>query len=211
MPDPDRLALFVAATLALLVVPGPAVLYIVTQSVDHGRRAGIVSTVGIHVGSLVHVVAASIGLSALLVSSATAFEVVKYVGAVYIVALGLRRLLARDGGGAAEPRPRQLRRIFAQGIVVNVLNPKTALFFFAFLPQFVDVDAGHVGMQMAFLGLLFIALGFVSDGTWAVAAGTAGRWLRRSARARHAQPYASGGTLVGIGVLAALTGSRAQT
>ena len=209
MPDPSSLALFSLAAIALLLVPGPAVLYVVAQSVHGGRRAGLVSVLGIHMGTLVHVAAAAIGLSALLVSSATAFEVVKYAGAVYLVVLGVRRLLQRaspiaTGDGATAP----VRRLLVHGAVVNVLNPKTALFFFAFLPQFADVSAGHVGLQMAVLGLLFIALGLVSDSGYALAAGTAGSWLRTSPRALRAERYVSGTIFVGLGVAAALSGSR---
>ncbi len=138
VPEPTTLLLFTAAAMALIVVPGPAVLYIVGQSVDGGRRAGLVSALGIATGGLVHVLAAAIGLSAFVLSSATAFSVVKYAGAAYLVVLGIRRLLERDEA-RVELRERGLRRIYGQGVVVNVLNPKTALFFFAFLPQFVDV------------------------------------------------------------------------
>ncbi len=160
LPDPGALAVFVVAALVLLVIPGPAVLYIVSQSISRGRLAGIVSMFGIQVGGLVHVAAAAAGLSALLVRSAVAFNVVKYAGAAYLVLLGLRRILGKD---EAEDVPgarseRSLRRLFSQGVVVNVLNPKTALFFFSFLPQFVDVDAGSVALQIATLGLVFILL-----------------------------------------------------
>jgi threonine/homoserine/homoserine lactone efflux protein len=139
-PDPGTLAVFAAAAVALLVIPGPAVLYIVSQSIEHGRTAGLVSMLGIQVGGLVHVAAAALGLSALLLQSATAFNIVKYAGAAYLIFLGLRKLLRRERFETTGERPpRRLDRLFAQGIVVNVLNPKTALFFFAFLPQFVDV------------------------------------------------------------------------
>ena len=204
--DPSTLALFALASVALLVVPGPAVLYIVARSVDQGRRAGLVSTLGIHVGSLVHVAAAAVGLSSLLVSSATAFETVKYLGAAYLVYLGIRRLLERDvAPGEARP-PMPLRRVFGQAIVVNVLNPKTALFFFAFLPQFVDVSAGHAGLQIALLGVLYIAIGLVSDGAYALVAGTVVRPLRRRAGFMRTQRCASGATLIGLGFAAAVSG-----
>lgn len=182
-PDAATFALFLAAALALLVVPGPAVVYIVAQSIDQGRVAGLVSTLGIGAGSLVHVAAAAIGLSSLLVSSAEAYSVVKYAGAAYLVFLGVRRLLGRDEVVNAEDRTRKpLSRLFRQGVVVNVLNPKTALFFFAFLPQFVNVDAGAVGAQVALLGLIFVLLGLVSDGMYALVAGTLSGRLRGSTR-----------------------------
>src|SRR6478735_12710079 len=145
MPSSSTLAVFCAAALALVVVPGPAVTYIVTQSIDKGRSAGLASAFGVATGGLVHVAAAVVGLSALLASSATAFTIVKFVGAAYLIVIGIRRLLARHED-ALEPEisttPGSPRRLFAQGAVVNVLNPKTALFFLAFLPQFVNPDRG---------------------------------------------------------------------
>ena len=143
MPDPSRLALFVGAALLLLVVPGPSVLYIVTQSVSHGRRAGIASVAGITTGTLVHIAAATVGLSALLASSTLAFDVVKYLGAAYLVVVGCEGSPASSV--SAEPHVREardLRRLYRQGIVVNTLNPKTALFFLAFLPQFAVLEVG---------------------------------------------------------------------
>ncbi len=143
LPDPGTLAVFAAAAIALLVIPGPAVLYIVTQSIEHGRTAGLVSMLGIQTGGLVHVLAAALGLSALLMRSATAFEIVKFAGAGYLIFLGLRKLFSRERFETTSERPpRRLDRLYRQGIVVNVLNPKTALFFFAFLPQFVASRPG---------------------------------------------------------------------
>ena len=206
MPDPSRLALFVGAALLLLVVPGPSVLYIVTQSVSQGRRAGIASVAGITTGTLVHIVAATVGLSALLASSALAFDVIKYLGAAYLIVVGVRRLAGLEP--EQEPRARRTRdlgRLYRQGIVVNVLNPKTALFFLAFLPQFVDPTRGAAWLQILALGLLFAALGFLSDGTWALVAGALGERLRRSTRFPAAQRYVSGSVFVGLGAAAALT------
>lgn len=205
-PDAGTLALFAGAAVALLVIPGPAVLYIVTQSIEHGRGAGLVSMLGVQVGGLVHVAAAALGLSALLVQSAVAFNVVKYAGAAYLIFLGLRKLLLRERFETTGERPpRRLDRLFAQGIVVNVLNPKTALFFFAFLPQFADVSRGSVGLQIAVLGVLFILIAVVSDGMYALAAGTASGWLRGNARFLRAERWISGTVLVGLGVTAALS------
>jgi threonine/homoserine/homoserine lactone efflux protein len=206
MPDPSRLALFVGAALLLLVVPGPSVLYVVTQSVSHGRRAGLASVAGITTGTLVHIAAATIGLSALLASSALAFDVVKYLGAAYLVVVGIRRLagLERlDEGRVA--RSRSLSRLYRQGIVVNVLNPKTALFFLAFLPQFVDSTRGAAWAQILVLGLLFAGLGFLSDCAWALVAGTLGERLRRSRRFSQVQRYVSGSVFVGLGAVAAFS------
>jgi threonine/homoserine/homoserine lactone efflux protein len=207
-PAPAMLVAFVLASVVLLITPGPAVLYIVARSVEQGRVAGLVSTLGIHAGTLVHVSAAALGLSALLVSSALAFNTVKYLGAAYLVYLGVRKLLGRDTrapGGAAGAR--SLARLFGDGVVVNVLNPKTALFFLAFLPQFVDPGRGAVAIQVLFLGVVFLGLGMVSDGLWALAASTAAGWLRRDGRVQRAERYVTGGVFVGLGVTAALAGS----
>jgi threonine/homoserine/homoserine lactone efflux protein len=205
VPSAGTLALFSLAALALIVVPGPAVLYIVAQSIDGGRAAGLLSALGVAVGGLVHATAAAIGLSALLLSSATAFTVVKLAGAAYLIGLGLYTLLVRkeDEVGAVR-RERRLRRSFGQGVVVNVLNPKTALFFVAFLPQFVDRDAGSVAAQLLVLGLVFVALAVVSDSVWALAAGTAATRLRSSPRFLAARRYVSGSVFVGLGAVTAL-------
>jgi threonine/homoserine/homoserine lactone efflux protein len=208
VPDASTVALFSLAALALIVVPGPAVLYIVARSVDQGRRAGVVSALGIAVGGLVHVAAAAVGISSLVVSSARAFEVVKYAGAAYLIVLGIRRLLTREEVTANGRDRAPLRRVFTQGVVVNVLNPKTALFFLAFLPQFVDASAGNAGLQMLVLGLVFIALAILSDGTWVLVAGTASERLRGHAGFLRAQRYVSGTVFVGLGVATALSGSQ---
>jgi threonine/homoserine/homoserine lactone efflux protein len=184
------------------------VLYVVARSINEGRRAGIASVIGIHVGTLVHIAAATLGLSALVVSSAVAFTAVKIAGALYLVGLGLWTLFSRKAEAeVALGGERNLRRAFAQGVVVNVLNPKTALFFLAFLPQFVDADATHPAAQIAFLGLLLAALGLVTDSLWALAAGTAGGLLRSSSRFVRVQRYVTGTVYVGLGVATALAGS----
>jgi threonine/homoserine/homoserine lactone efflux protein len=203
MPSAPTLALFSLAAIALAIVPGPAVAYIVTQSVDKGRRAGIVSALGIASGGLVHVAAATVGLSALIASSAAAFTVVKLVGAAYLIAVGVRRILTRDQPEAAvEVQETRLRRLYGQGVVVNVLNPKTALFFLAFLPQFVDRDRSVVP-QVAILGLLFAAIALLSDLTYAVLADALAGRLRRSARADRVRRFATGGIFIALGITAA--------
>jgi threonine/homoserine/homoserine lactone efflux protein len=203
MPTGSTIALFSLAAIALAVVPGPAVAYIVTQSVDKGRRAGVVSALGIASGGLVHVAAATVGLSALIASSAAAFTVVKLVGAAYLIVVGVRRILTRDEPEAAlEVQETRLRRLYAQGVVVNVLNPKTALFFLAFLPQFVDRHRSVVP-QVAILGLLFAAIALLSDLAYAVLADALAGRMRRSARAARVRRFATGGTFVALGITAA--------
>ncbi len=208
MPDLALYGVFLLAALGLLLVPGPAVLFIVAQSIEGGRRAGLVSTLGVHCGSLVHVAAAALGLSSLLVSSARAFEVVKYAGAAYLIFLGLRTLFAR----ASPPDRSDTRRADSQRLrraaTVQILNPKTALFFLAFLPQFVDPNGPAPTLQLLVLGATFVALGLVTDGTYALLAGAVAPRLRRARGAASAGRWASGGILVGLGLTAALTGSR---
>ena len=200
VPDSHSLWLFSGAALALLLIPGPAVLYVVAQSAEHGRAAGLVSVTGVHLGTLVHVAAAAVGLSALIVSSAVAFSVVKYAGAAYLVYLGLRRFFTREPAELLPAKDAPLAGLFWQGVVVNVLNPKTALFFLAFLPQFVDPDR-TVWTQVVVFGLTFVVLGFLSDGIYALTAGTLARWLRERRRLLR---YASGSVFVGLGVSSAL-------
>jgi threonine/homoserine/homoserine lactone efflux protein len=201
--DLSTLAVFMAASLALAVVPGPAVLYIVARSVDQGRGAGLVSALGIGTGGLVHVVAATIGLSSLLASSATAFTVVKYAGAAYLIVLGVRRLLTREQISDETARPPVARqRIFRDGVVVNVLNPKTALFFLAFLPQFVDPNAAAAPLQIFLLGLIFVAIALCSDSVWALTAGALGGWLRRSRWYLGVKRWVTGTVFVALGLSA---------
>jgi threonine/homoserine/homoserine lactone efflux protein len=202
---PSTLALFMLASLALAVVPGPAVLYIVTQSVDQGRAAGVVSALGIAVGGLVHATAATLGLSALLASSATAFAIVKYAGAAYLVVLGVLRLLRRDDPEVEGRVTRPRKRLFRDGVVVNVLNPKTALFFLAFLPQFVDPEGTVAAAQIFVLGLIFVSIAFLSDSLWALTAGTLGGVLKRSRVYLGVRRWVSGTVFVALGLSAART------
>jgi len=195
----------------LLLVPGPAVLYITSRSIGLGRAAGLVSAMGIAVGTLVHVAAATLGLSALLVSSASAFTFVKYAGAAYLIYLGVRTLRSRDAATLDPTRePISLRRVFGQGVLVNLLNPKTALFFLAFLPQFVDPARGHATLQIFELGVLFALMGWMSDSVWATIAGTLGTRLRGNVRLRSTQRKISGGALIALGLASALSGAKAK-
>lgn len=204
---PTNLLLFVTASLALLLVPGPAVLYIMTRSIDQGRKAGLISVAGIHSGTLVHILAAALGLSAILLSSALAFDIVKYLGAAYLIYLGVKKLLGKDESDPTEALQKQsLKQIYKQGVIVNVLNPKTALFFFAFLPQFVDPTHGSVSLQIMLLGLIFVGLGAITDSTYAVVSSLLAGRLRESRRFKQVQRYVSGTVFVGLGITAALAG-----
>lgn len=204
MPSPATYGLFCLAALALLVLPGPAVLYIVGRSIDQGRAAGLASVLGVTTGTLIQIFFAVIGLSSLVLASAVAFDVVKYVGAAYLIVLGIMRLRsARETLLGAERERRTLRRLYTQGVIVNTLNPKTALFIFALLPQFVDVDAGRVPLQVLVLGLTLAALGLLSDSAYAVVAGTIAERLRGSRAVARVERWFGGGVLIALGLAAA--------
>ena len=211
MPDLTHLHLFILASAVLILTPGPAVLYIIARSVDQGRRAGLVSVCAIEVGNFMHVLAATLGLSALLLSSALAFTMVKYMGAAYLIYLGLRKLFSHDAIQVSRNnRPQTLRRTFSQGVVVATLNPKTALFFVAFLPQFVDASHGAIAGQMLFLGCIFVMLAVISDSMYALLAGTVGQWLKGSRPVMRTQRYVASSVYIGLGVTAALADAHTQ-
>jgi len=190
--------------MVLLAIPGPAVLYVVTRSIEMGRSGGLASVAGITTGTVVHITLAAAGLSSLILASRAAFDAVKYVGAAYLIFLGVRRLLTRGEDVVAEEAvPRTRARAYGQGIVVNLTNPKTIVFVFAFIPQFVDPGARHVWLQVFVLGLSFACLGFLSDSVYAFAAGTVADRLRGSRGIARFQRWFGGSVLVGLGVVAA--------
>lgn len=201
---------FLGAAVALAIVPGPAVLYIIAQSVDRGRSAGVASVLGMAVGSVCHVTAAALGISVILVTSATVFSVMKYVGAVYLVYLGIQRMFGRQASNLAPERSakRSLRAIFRQGLLVNVLNPKTALFFFSFLPQFVRPESGNPTAQVLVLGLVFVAVAFVTDSIYALSVSKLAGLAKRHSRPVRISRYLSGAVFILLGVGTALSGSR---
>ena len=203
------LPVFLLAALVLLLTPGPAVLYIVARSADQGRLAGLVSVLSIETGNFVHVLAAAFGLSLILVSSALAFSIVRYLGAAYLIYLGVRRLLTREPAHQPTTFQRQsLRRIFRQGVLVAVLNPKTALFFCAFLPQFVDSSKGPVSLQLLTLGCLFVLMAIVTDGLYALLAGSIGQWLKGTRTFLRFERYVVGAVYIGLGLTAALAEAK---
>ncbi len=208
--DPGKLALFLLASVALILTPGPAVLFIVARSLSQGRRTGLVSVLGIGAGNAVHAAAGVLGLAALLASSAPAFAAVKYLGAGYLIYLGVAALLRRSvperEGRAGDGRPAPPGHAFRQALAVAILNPKTALFFLAFLPQFVDPSRGAAWRQMLLFGGLFVGLAVLSDGCYALVAGTVGAWLRRHPALAGRGRYLAAGVYLGLGALAALSG-----
>ena len=207
MFDLSTLMVFSAATVVFLLSPGPAVIYIVARSVDQGRLAGIVSVLGINVGALVHVAATAFGLSALLVSSSVAFNGLKFAGAAYLVYLGIQKLREGDSTNDIErTKAVSLRRLFVQGVLVNVFNPKLAAFNLSFLPQFIDPARGSVEAQVLILGGISIVLGIIMEVGYALLAGSMGDWLRENVRFLRAQRYVAGTTLIGLGLATAVSG-----
>lgn len=208
MPDWSTLMLFAAAASILVFTPGPNTLYIIARSVGQGRTAGIVSSLGVETGTLIHLAAAALGISALLVSSAIAFNAVKYAGAAYLIYLGIKTLLIKDEPAAAEAvEAKSLRRTFSQAVVVNVLNPKSAMFFFAFLPQFIDAERGAAAVQILFFGAIVVVLGFTSGALYSLLAGSIGNVLRGNPKFLRAQRYFAGSVYIGLGAATALTGT----
>jgi threonine/homoserine/homoserine lactone efflux protein len=208
MIDPTAYLLFLGASLVLLLTPGPAVLYIVARSVEQGRAGGLVSVAGVGLGNLAHVIAAAIGVSAVIAASALAFSVLKYLGAAYLIWLGIKTLRAPAAPLTLEVEGKPLARLFTEGAVVAALNPKTALFFLAFLPQFISPAAGAVWLQILLLGGSFVALGLATDGLYALTAGSLRHLFRNSLRVLKAQKLVSGTIYIGLGVMTAVTGSQ---
>ena len=205
------LGFFLLTALVLLLIPGPAVTYILTRSVTQGRRVGLASVAGVELASAVYGVAATLGLTGILFESALAFDVVKYVGAAYLVYLGVSRILShrKSGNAGTPPLPSTTpRRALTSGFAVNILNPKTALFFYAFLPQFVLPAAGNVTLQILTLGLLWVVLASCTDSAYAIAGSAAAprlkMWLGGSPKTGTLQRYAQGSVYIGLGVVAAL-------
>ena len=209
MPTLSTIALFLLAALGLLLIPGPSVLYILTHSVAQGKRAGLASVLGIELAGLIHAVAAALGLSALLLTSALAFSIVKYLGAAYLIYLGVRTLLAREERQqTAVSAPKSFSQLLTRGFLVNLLNPKTALFFYAFLPQFVNPARGAVAGQMLLLGALFVLLASCTDSLYALLGSTVGKFLTRNTGFRRLQRYVTGSMYIVLGVIAAVAGSE---
>lgn len=205
MPDVHHLGAFLAAALVVAVVPGPGLLFVLARSLAGGRAAGLRCSAGTFLGGMVHVVAAAVGLSALIAASATAFTAIRLAGAAYLVVLGVRTILSarRD---PSLPSAAGAEGAFRQGVLTEVLNPKTALFFLAFLPQFCDPDAGSLGLQLLVLGTVSVVLNTLADVVVALGAGRIGEALRARPRAYRRGRVASGGVLVALGVSAAVSG-----
>jgi threonine/homoserine/homoserine lactone efflux protein len=203
VPSLSTISAFALASVVLLVIPGPAVLYILNRSVSDGRAVGLAAVGGLELGNLVHAIAAAVGLSAVLATSAAAFTVVKWLGAAYLILVGIRTL-RRPAARVDTDRPGfSARRAFGQGVVVNVLNPKVALFFLSFLPQFIHPEDGHTSVQALTLGLVFVAIGCLTDGTYSLIASSLRDVLLRGRTLPFVQRYVAGTVFIGLGVVAA--------
>ena len=208
MPDINAIVTFAIASLALLLIPGPAVIYVLNRSVSDGREAGLAAVAGLELGNLVHVIAASVGLSAVLATSATAFNVVKWLGAGYLIFVGLRTLATRPQVIESLSTSVSRRRSFLQGIVVNTLNPKVALFFLSYLPQFINADNGAAWSQALILGIIFVAIGCLTDGTYALAASALRSVLVNGRSLPFVQRYVAGSVFIGLGLMATKASSN---
>ena len=208
MLELSSISVFLLAALGLLLIPGPAVLYIVTRSAVHGRKAGLASVLGIELATLCHAMAAAFGLSAILLASSLVFSLVKYLGAGYLIYLGIRTIFSKSASPTRDDSPApSLSQMFRKGFLVNLLNPKTALFFYAFLPQFVNSARGSSILQILFLGTLFVLLATITDSTYALISSGVGRMVTQRAGFQRIQKYVTGGIYISLGVAAAVSGS----
>ncbi|MBU3716788.1 MAG: LysE family translocator [Actinobacteria bacterium] len=205
MPDLSSIVTFAIASVALLLIPGPAVIYVLNRSVSDGREVGLAAVAGLELGNFVHVVAATAGLSAVLATSATAFNAVKWLGAAYLVFVGLRTLATKPRAVSGDSASVSRRRSFSQGVIVNTLNPKVALFFLSYLPQFIDPDNGAAWSQALVLGSIFVAIGCLTDGMYALTASALRTVLLRGRTLPFVQRYVAGTVFVALGVVAATT------
>ncbi|MEZ5232655.1 MAG: LysE family translocator [Acidimicrobiales bacterium] len=206
MPSWSTLSAFAAATIVLLLIPGPAVLYTLNRSIADGRRVGLAAVAGLELGDLIQATAAALGLSAVLATSAAAFSVVKWAGAAYLIVTGLRTLRRAPSAIEADQPSMTARRAFRQGVIVNALNPKTALFFLSIFPQFVDTSAAHAVAQSIVLGALFVVLATVFNSAYSLTASALRHLLLRGRALGFVRRYVSGSFFIGLGVLAAGAG-----
>lgn len=215
MPTPATLLLFAAVALGFAALPGPSNLFVLARGIGTGARPALAGAAGCATGASVYVVMTAVGLSALLASSHTVFSIIHYAGAAYLVLLGVRAWRAApaaaleeaDGRAVAPRGPHRLWRSYRQGVVVELSNPKVALFFLALFPQFVDHSRGPAWLQIVVLGAIFVAIGFLSDGVYALGSGALGRWLRRRPSLLRRQPQVSGALYLGLGAWVATSGT----
>jgi threonine/homoserine/homoserine lactone efflux protein len=200
VPEKTAFLTFLFAALMLNIAPGPDMLYVIGRSVGQGRKAGIVSSLGVFVGCWIHILAAAFGIAALLHSSPMAFNVVRYAGATYLIYLGIKMIAQKSNLASQQLKPESLGSIFRQGAVTNMLNPKVAIFFLAFLPQFINAQRGSVVLQIVFLGLIFNVGGTLVNLAVSYAGGTLGELLRRNQRFARMQQWFTGLVFIGLGL-----------
>mgnify|MGYP006281149169 CR=1 FL=1 len=205
MPSIDSVLAFAVASIALLVIPGPAVLYVINRSISDGRSTALAAVAGLEIGNFMHVIAATLGLSAVIAASASAFGIVKWIGAGYLIYTGIRTLLRKPAAFDQDQKSLSRRKSFTQGIIVNTFNPKVALFFLSFLPQFIDTDRGSTAVQSLVLGSIFVVLGMISDGLYAILASALRVPLLRGKSLPFVQRYVAGSVFVLLGVVASTT------
>ena len=205
MPAFDSIVAFAIASLALLVIPGPAVLYVINRSISDGRSIALAGVAGLELGNFVHVIAATIGLSALIAASATAFGVVKWIGAGYLIFIGIRTISRKPVSFSQEQKSLSRRKSFTQGIIVNTFNPKVALFFLSFLPQFIDEKSDSAALQSLILGSMFVAIGLCTDGLYALVASALRSTLLRGKSLPFVQRYVAGSVFIALGLIASTT------
>ncbi len=204
IPEVSKIVMFATVAFTLIVVPGPAVLFITAKSIENGKKSGFISVLGIGAGAMVHVCFAAFGLSAILLASATAFSIIKYLGAVYLIYLGIQKFILKPSDTLKkEPTTSGKKQlsVFYEGIIVNVLNPKTAIFFFALLPQFVSVELGGTSSQIIFLGLLFVSIAILSDSLYVIIADKAYAYLRNKSIFIRFHQYFIGTIYILLGLL----------
>jgi threonine/homoserine/homoserine lactone efflux protein len=210
VPDLHSIITFAIASVALLLIPGPAVIYVLNRSVSDGREVGLAAVAGLELGNFVHVIAATVGLSAILATSATAFNIVKLLGASYLIFVGIRTLLRHPQQIASDSTSVSLRRSFTQGIIVNTLNPKVALFFLSYLPQFIDADKGAAWSQALVLGSTFVFIGCLTDGMYALTASALRGVLLKGRTLPFVQRYVAVTVFIALGIVAATTSPSAS-
>lgn len=201
---------FALTGLLLNLTPGNDMLYVIARSSGQGTKAGIISALGIGAGCIIHILAAVIGLSALIAESATAFDIIKYIGAAYLIYLGAKSVLSKKHSVAIDTKLKKLsyRKIFWQGFITNVLNPKVALFFLAFLPQFINIHKGNTSLQILFLGTWFDVVGTLVNVVVAVLFGKIGAWLSKSPKFIQWQERITGTILIALGIKVALSSKK---
>ena len=209
MFDLTTIGLFALASILLAITPGPDMIYIITRSISQGRNAGVVSTLGVNTGILLHTFAAALGLSALIAASAVAFSIVKYAGAAYLIYLGVQTFLSKAEKFQVESIANaELSQVFRQGLLVNLFNPKIILFFLSFLPQFVDPSQGNVSLQLFLLGILFMVCTLPISLGIGLAGGQLGIWLKTRQKIQQVTKWVTGSIYIALGITTAMTGTR---